>query len=178
MTLDQIVEPRPNLADVLGRPLATMIVLLAASWVEGCGSSPAADHDASEATAPHDASAPRDAANRRDGPAPLDARDAAVSDGPGPALRTISCAGVPCVLGQQYCYTFEDLRPDAGGTMTAACLPIPADCAGADSGALCGCVLQDHVECQQYTSCVLELGTTLSQVDCQLTATVTAPTHR
>jgi hypothetical protein len=76
------------------------------------------------------------------------------------------CAGSICVLGQQYCYTFIDARPDAGG-VSSVCVTLPANCAAADGGpAACGCVTNQS-QCQEYNSCSY-LGGTLLEVMCML----------
>jgi hypothetical protein len=50
--------------------------------------------------------------------------DSAVSDGSAPEPGTTNCtaSAAPCVIGQQYCYTFVDDSPDAA-TVTYSCVP-------------------------------------------------------
>jgi hypothetical protein len=143
--------------------VARIIVVLATGWLGGCGSS-SAGHDASVDAS--DGTAPRD--GQRDAPAPRDARDGAVVDGSGSGFATVACAGASCVVGQQYCSTFEDLRPDGGGHMTAACVALPPSCAAGDAQTNCQCVLDTLTQCREYNSCVTSVGV-VTRIDCQWT---------
>jgi hypothetical protein len=149
-----------------------LVPLLAALALAGCGSSSRRTPDAAvdaagDAVADIHADAASDAdVAPPDAPTTPDGNDAAAaSDGAADQAVTVACGNSYCVAGQEYCYSFADLRPDAG-TADAGCAAVPASCVEADASTACSCVL-GQLQCQGSNLCQFQSGA-VNYVSCVL----------